>query len=201
METAMGRLEKVFAAIDAANAADPHLVEADGHMQPAELVYGQRMSAWLDRFEPNAGELAQIAVRGQHLERFRLPRSEYPMDKAGYHAWRNEQKRRHGERVAVIMLDCGYSRDDADRVAAIVRKEGIKRDADTQLLEDIACLVFMEFYFAPFAADHEAEKIVGIVARTWAKMSDRGREVALTLPLPQDLSPLVHRGIAKAKID
>lgn len=197
----MGRLEKVFSAIDAANAADPHLVTAGGAKQPAELVYGQRMSAWLDRFEPDAGELVQIACRGQHLERFRLPRSDYPMDKAGYHAWRNEQKRRHGERVAAIMVDCGYSAEDAERVAAIVRKEGIKRDADVQLLEDVACLVFMEFYFAPFAADHEAEKIVGIVARTWAKMSDRGREVALTLPLPQDLAPLVHRGIAKAKID
>lgn len=192
------RLEKTFSAIDAANGQDPHQIDVNGVGRPAELVYGERMSQWLDRFAPDAGELVRIAVRAQHLERFKLPRSEFPMGKQGYHNWRNEQKRRHAERVGEIMRASGYTDEDAERVGAIVRKERLKRDPDAQLLEDIACLVFMEHYFADFAKDHEAEKIVGIIARTWVKMSEKARETALTLPLPQDLAPLVEKGIAEA---
>lgn len=192
------RLDRTFAAIDAANGQDPTHIDVSGVKRPAELAYGERMSAWLDRFEPEAGELVKIAVRAQHLERFKLPRSEFPMGKQGYHNWRNEQKRRHAERVGEIMRAAGYTDEDAERVGSIVRKERLKRDPDAQLLEDIACLVFMEHYFADFAKDHEAEKIVGIIARTWIKMSDKARETALTLPLPQDLTPLVEKGIAEA---
>lgn len=192
------RLTRVLSEIDAANGADPHLIEVDGEMRPAEQVYGERMSAWLARFAPEANDLVQIAVRAQHLERFRLPRSAYPMDKPGYHRWRNEQKRRHAERVAEIMTANGYDPAEAERVAAIVRKENLKRDPDVQLLEDIACLVFMEFYFAPFAHDHEDDKIVGIVAKTWLKMSEKAHEAALALPLPERLAPLVHEGVARA---
>ncbi|MBA5778766.1 DUF4202 domain-containing protein [Stappia sp. F7233] len=192
------RLTKVHSEIDAANGADPNLIEVDGEARPAEQVYGERMSGWLDRFAPDANELVRIAVRAQHLERFRLPRSAYPMDKPGYHRWRNEQKRRHAERIAGIMTANGYTSEEAERVASIVRKENLKRDPDVQLLEDVACLVFMQFYFASFARDHEADKIVGIVARTWVKMSEKAHEAALALPLPEDLAPLVHRGIAQA---
>ena len=96
----MGDLATVFRLIDEANAADPAL-EADeaGNARPAALLYGERMSAALDGFQPDAPETLRIACRAQHLERWKLPRAEYPMTKPGYHAWRNEQKRRHGVRA------------------------------------------------------------------------------------------------------
>lgn len=186
------RLAAVLAAIDAANAADPEVVEADGSSQPAALIYGRRMALVLGEFSPGASEHLRIAVRGQHIERWKRPRADYPDGKAGYLAWRRDAGRYHGERVAGLMAGNGYSEPDCERVAALVRKEGIKRDADAQTLEDVACLVFMRWYFADFAGKRTPDELVSIVAKTARKMSPEGRRAALRLPLPADLAQVVE---------
>jgi hypothetical protein len=190
------RFAAVIAAIDAANDADPARVIADGVERPAATVYGERMSAWLARLAPEAGELLRIAVRAQHLERFNLPRSAFPMGKPGYYRWRNEQKRRHAERLTDLMHAAGYDEAEAARAAAIVRKDDLRADTETQLLEDCACLVFLEHEFADFAVLHAPEKLVDILAKTWAKMSPPAREAALKLPLPAHLAALVKEAVA-----
>jgi hypothetical protein len=75
------RLTTVLNAIDAANAADPNR-DPDG--RPAALVYGERMSAELGRLAPDASGPLRIAARGQHVERWTLPRDAYPDGRAGY---------------------------------------------------------------------------------------------------------------------
>ncbi len=172
------RLEQVLAAIDAANAADP--------AQEAE-PYGQRMTAELARLVTDAGEVLQIAVRGQHVERWLLPRDAYPAGKEGYLAWRTEQTRRHAARVAGMMAQAGYPQVDQDRVATLLRKEGIKRDPEVQHLEDVACFTFLRWYFAPFAEKHAPDAVLKIVTKTARKMSAAGRARALAefdLPEP-----------------
>jgi len=187
------RLHAVLAAIDAANAADPSRVaREDGREAPAALAYGERMSERLARFRPDADDVLQIACRAQHLERWKLPRSDYPMDRKGYHAWRNEQKRRHAERVSAMMADAGYGEDDIARCAAIVRKEGIKRDADAQALEDVACLVFLEHHALDFAAGRDEEQLVDILAKTMSKMSTEGHAAAGALPLADGVRGLLE---------
>lgn len=184
--TASPRLAAVLAAIDAANSADPHR-EPDG--RPVELVYGERMSAELARLVPDASDLLQIAARGQHVERWKLPREAYPEGRAGYLAWRTEQARRHAARVDGFMLDAGYPEEDRDRVASLLRKEGIKRNPETQALEDVICFVFLRWYFADFAAKHPEDEIVRIVAKTARKMSPEARTRALAeFPLPAPLA-------------
>ena len=126
-------------------------------------------------------ELLKIAVRAQHVRRFDIPRSSYPMDRPNYHAWRNALKRHHAEVVGGLMAEVGYSAEEIARVGQIVRKEGLKRDPETQTLEDCACLVFLEFEFAPFGEKYTDEKVVDIVAKTWAKMSENGHKAALAL--------------------
>jgi hypothetical protein len=182
------RLEQVLAAIDAANAADPHL-EADGDAErPADLLYGERMSAELARLVPDASEHLRIAARGQHVERWKLPRADYPDGRAGYLAWRTEQGRRHAARVAGFMAEAGYPEPDRARVAALLRKQGLKRDPEVQALEDVICFVFLRFYFAGFAAGREPDDIARIVAKTARKMSPGARaRAAAELPLPPDL--------------
>lgn len=170
------RLDAVLAAIDAANAADPNR-EADG--QAAELVYGERMSSELARLVPEASEHLRIAARGQHVERWKLPREAYPEGRAGYLAWRTEQARRHAARVDGFMADAGYPEEDRARVTRLLRKEGIKRNPEMQSLEDVICFVFLRWYFADFAAKHPDEEIVRIVAKTARKMSPEARERAL----------------------
>jgi hypothetical protein len=179
----LSRLAEVLAAIDAANAADPGLEDS----RPAALLYGQRMSAELARLAPEASEPLQVAARGQHVERWKLARSDYPEGRDGYLDWRREQGRRHGARVAGMMAAAGYGQAERDRVEAMLRKEGIKRDPEVQMLEDVICFVFLKWYFAPFAAKHDPAAIEKIVVKTARKMSSGGRERVLAefdLPTP-----------------
>lgn len=176
-------LARALALIDAANGADP---TQDG-TSPAALLYGQRMSAELDRLFPDASDVLRIAARGQHVERWLLPRTEYPEGREGYLAWRREQARRHGLRVAGLMAEAGYDAAAQARVGVLLRKEGIKRDPEVQALEDVICLVFLRWYFQPFAAKHTPDAVVKIVEKTARKMSPESRARVLDefdLPAP-----------------
>lgn len=177
------QLSQALAAIDAANASDPTLEEG----VPAAALYGQRMSAELGRLFPDASEPLQIAARGQHVERWLLPRSEYPEGRTGYLEWRREQGRRHAERVMGIMRDAGYAEVEIEAAGRMLRKEGIKRDPQVQALEDVICFVFVRHYFAPFAPSQSPEALLKIVEKTARKMSPEGRARALAefdLPEP-----------------
>ena len=179
------QLTQVLEAIDAANAADPTL--EDG--QPAALLYGRRMSAEQARLFPVASEPLQIAARGQHVERWKLPRSAYPEGRAGYLAWRRAQARHHADVVTSLMQAAGYATQDAETAARMLRKEGIKCDPQVQALEDIACFTFLTWYFAPFAAKHSEEKVQHIVAKTARKMSPDARtRVLREFTLPENLA-------------
>lgn len=178
------RLSRALAAIDAANAADP---------KGEALIYGERMSAELARLFPRADDVLRIAARGQHVERWLLPRGDYPEGKEGYLAWRREQGRRHAERVAGIMAEAGYGPEECARVGVLLRKEGIKRDPQVQALEDVICFVFLRWYFVPFAAGKDGAAVADIVAKTARKMSAEGRARALAeFDLPADLAALVR---------
>jgi hypothetical protein len=181
--------------IDAANARDPNRTVVDGTEVPHELHYARRMTEWLGRLEPHASEALRLAVRCQHLERWAIARAEYPMDRAGYHRWRTELRKFHAERAGEILRDVGYDEATVARVQKLVRKEGLKTDAETQTLEDVACLVFLEDELADFAARHEEGKVVRILARTWGKMSERGRAAALGLELPGELRGLIGKAL------
>lgn len=188
------RLVVVLDAIDKANSADPETVpDSNGLPMPAALLYGRRMSQALASLSPGASEELAIACRAQHLERWLLPRQSYPQTKEGYYAWRNEQKRRHAERVSAIMAETGYEETACSRVASLIRKEGIKRDTEAQTLEDAACLVFLEHHAAAFAATRDEAQIVDILRKTWRKMSDTGHAAALRLPLHRQVRALVER--------
>lgn len=198
MRDANSKLDRVLAEIDAANAEDPNMVDIDGVQRPAELVYGERMSEMQGKLYPTASEELTIAARAQHLKRWIVPRSDYPMDRKGYLRWRNELKKRHASLAGEIMQRCGYGATQIERVGALIRKEGLKRDAEAQALEDIVCLVFLKYYFADFAAKHDEEKLVRIVAKTWAKMSEAGHNAALALDLDAGLSRLVSKALDAA---
>jgi hypothetical protein len=184
------RLDAVLAAIDAANAADP--AREDG--EPAALLYGRRMSEVLEGFAPGASDHLRIACRGQHIERWTRPRADWPEGRAGYLRWRTELKAYHADRVMALMAELGWSEADRARVASLIRKEGLKRDPEAQVLEDVACLVFMRWYFLPFADTQDPEKIVEIVAKTGRKMSAEGRAAALRLGLPDHLAAALEVG-------
>ena len=191
------RFIKAIEAFDAANSADPNIVEADGGQCPKELLYARQMSDWMDRFAPDASEVLRLAARCQHIRRWEIPRDAYPRDRVGYLKWRTELKNMHARIAGEIMAAVGYDDEAIGRVQSLLKKERLKHDPETQTLEDVVCLVFLENWFADFAKQHEPDKIVDIVAKTWKKMSPAGHEAALAMAhkLPGDALELVQRAL------
>lgn len=189
------QLETILEAIDRANSADPNTESEGGIDQPRELLYGRRMSAWLAKLRPDADAALQIAARAQHIRRWEHPRDEYPMDRKGYLAWRRGLYTFHAEQAGAIMEAAGIAPEVIERVSFLLHKKQLHDDADTQALEDAACLVFLEHHIGEFAAKTDREKMIGIVRKTWRKMSDQGHEFALKLHYSPEVSALLGEAL------
>lgn len=186
--------DKARLLIDAAHAGDPQLVNACA----AELLYADAMERWLERLVPDASPLMRLAARCQHLERWTVPRDSYPLGKAGYLSWRRGLYIRQADRAQALLIEAGISPMEAAQVHTWVSKTDLTRNAGTQALEDAACLVFLETEISGFAAahaDYPADKFIDIIRKTWRKMSDRGHELALTIPLPPTIAELVKQAL------
>jgi hypothetical protein len=199
MQESSSRLERALARFDAANAEDPNQEPAESGPQPRELLYGQRMSAWLEALRPDAPEPLRLAARAQHLRRWEVPRDSYPMDRKGYLTWRKYLYGFHAEKAEAILREVGYDDATIARVRFLLEKRQLNRDPDTQSLEDAACLVFLQYHIAEFAARTPEDKMIGIIQKTWGKMSNRGRGFALTLNFPPEVHALLMRALAGAQ--
>ena len=193
------RFNKTIARFDAVNAEDPRKEIIAGVEYPKELLYARRMTAWLSMLAPEASEVLQLATRSQHIRRWVIPRREYPMDRQGYKQWRMTLAKFHGETAGKILREEGHAEDTIHRVQALLRKQSLKLDPEAQLLEDVACLVFLENYFADFSKQHDKKKLIGILRKTWKKMSSRGREAALALPLAPNVRVLLQEALEDSK--
>ena len=189
------RLKEALARIDAANAADPEREIVAGQSRPGALLYSERMTACLNVFSPQASDALRVAVRAQHVERWKIARTTYPAGRKGYHEWRTTLARFHAERTGALLRDAGFDEPFIARVQSLLRKEQLERDPEAQTLEDVACLVFLQHYFLDFSRKHEAQKILDIVRKTWRKMSPHGQQSALQLSLPPEAAALVQRAL------
>lgn len=182
--------------IDAAHAADPKPA-ADG--RAAELVYADRVEAWVVRLVPAAPPLLRLAARCQHLERWSVPRSTFPDGKAGYLNWRKSLYGKQAARAQELLLAAGVSAAEAAEAATWVSKTALRTNPGTQALEDAACLVFLENEIGAFAAQHAGypeAKFVDILRKTWKKMSPAAQAAALGLQLPPGIAALVRAAVA-----
>ncbi len=194
------RFDRAIALFDAANAQDPNQETADGQSVPKELLYARRMTEMLQRYAPEASEAVQLAVRAQHIERWKTPRSNFPMDRTGYLQWRTSLYKYHAETAGRLMREAGYDDATIARVQSVVGKKGLKVNPETQMMEDVVDLVFIEHYMLAFAGQHpeyDEEKWIGIVRKTWQKMSDRAHQFALAgkIKLPEPLVPLILKAV------
>ncbi|HEY6561353.1 MAG TPA: DUF4202 domain-containing protein [Polyangiaceae bacterium] len=190
------RFNAAVVAFDRANSEDPNL-EIDGGVEyPREWLDAQRLSAWVDRLEPNASEALRLAARCQHLQRWRIPRSAYPDGRVGYLQWRTQLGRFHADEAEKILRESGYGDDTIDAVRRINLKQGLHSNADTRTMEDALCLSFLQHELERFALKHSDEKLVNILKKTWSKMSPRAREVAATVALPERLQKLLERALS-----
>lgn len=195
------RFERAIALFDAANAEDPRQdVAPDGASVPYELLYARRMTEMLERFAPDASEAAKLAVHAQHIQRWKSARESYPMDRTGYLQWRTNLYKFHADTAGSLMKEAGYDDATIERVKTAVGKKGIKVNPETQLLEDVADLVFIEHYMLGFAtkkADYSEEKWLDIIRKTWKKMSEAAHAFALggKITLPAPLVPLITKAL------
>ena len=192
--------EKAMELIDAANSEDPNKVTADGREWPKELLYSMRMSDMLQRFAPQADHAVQLAIRAQHVQRWKSPRDAYPMDRIGYLQWRKDLYKIQAETAAGLMQQAGCGEEDINRVKNAVSKKQIRENPDTQMLEDVTDLVFIEHYMLAFANKHpeyDEEKWLDIVRKTWKKMSESAQQFALAgnITLPEPLVPLILKAV------
>ncbi len=197
------RFERAIALFDAANAADPNKESADGKEWPKELLYANRMSEMLARFAPDSSEAVRLACRAQHIQRWKTPRGDYPMTPEGYQAWRTGLYKFHADTAGRLMQQAGYDDEMVERVKKVVGKRGLKVNAETQMMEDVVDLVFIEHYMLGFAGqkpDYSEEKWLDIIRKTWKKMSDAGRAFAVSgkVKLPEPLVPLILKAVQGA---
>lgn len=193
---ANSNFELAMQLIDEAHSQDPNIIVIDGKDHPYELHYSRKMSEYLEKHSSNAPAVLRLAVRAQHLRRWEVPRDSYPMNKQGYHSWRAHLKNRQAELAHQLCLNSGCLEEDANKVAALIRKENPNKDEETQVLEDIACLVFLDDQFEEFEKQHDEEKIVTILRKTWNKMSDRGHELALDISMSDRAKKLIAKALS-----
>lgn len=187
------RLTRALAAIDAANADDPNTLEVRGERRPKELAHAELVSDWVLLLRPDASEALRLAARAHHVRRWEIPRSEHPEGRAGYHRWRKAQHAHHVEILGRILDEAGYDEQTAARAQAIVRKAGLGRDPEVQVLEDALCLVFLETQFRELAERLEEEKLLDVTRKTLRKMSPGAIARARELPMDDRSRALLSR--------
>jgi len=192
-ETRFARATAVF---DRLNAEDPVQEIVAGTPRPRLLLQAERLAAWIARLEPSASEALRLAAHCQHLERWKIPRADFPEGRVGYLTWRTQLGRFHAERAAQVLSECGYDDATVKAVGRVLTKQNLRSNPDSQTMEDALCLVFLEYEFDAFLEKYPDEaKAIEILQKTWKKMSERGHQVALTLALSARGKALVGRAL------
>jgi hypothetical protein len=192
----MSMFNKAIARFDEENAQDPNTELIDGKPQPRELVYAQRLTDWIRKLAPSASEVLLLAARGQHICRWKIPRSSYPMDRAGYLKWRTELKNVHAAKSGAILREVGYDEETVGKVQDLNLKKNFPKDPESRVLEDALCLLFLEHQLAELAERFDEAKMINAIQKSWIKMSPQGREEALKIPMNQRALQLVASALA-----
>lgn len=190
------KFNKAIKLFNEANSLDPNKELYNEIEFPKELLYAVRMAKQLSNFAPNSSEALQLTVCCQHICRWEIPRDSYEMNKVGYLTWRKDLKDFHAKKASEILTSVGYEKELIAQVKFLLLKKELKKNADTQTLEDVICLVFLEFYFLKFSKKYSEEKMIDIVQKTWRKMSDKGHKAALELDLPKEALTLITKALS-----
>lgn len=191
------RFETVIGQFDAENARDPNVEVIAGKPRPRELVYAERLTDWVLRLCPNAAEELRLAARCQHLCRWSIPRSSYPMTRPGYLQWREALKQFHATKAGEIMRAADYSEEMISRVQRLNLKKDFPKDPNSRVLEDALCLVFLEHQLAELAAKTDDDKVIVALQKSWKKMTPAAHAEAFKLTYgPHERDLLARAGLA-----
>lgn len=187
------QFEKAIALFDAYNSGDPNREKLNDQEAPKEFLYAVRMTSKLNHYAPDAPEHVQLAARSQHIGRWEIARDSYPMDRKGYLQWRSQLAIHHAKVAEKILEECGYAPETIEKVKFLLQKKQLHHNPETQLLEDVICLVFIEFYLEDFAREHDDDKVIDILKKTLKKMSPRAIQEALKIPVSNHIGGLIAK--------
>ena len=190
------KFEIAIQLFDEANNKDPNVEIWEGKEYPKELLYGSRMSEKLEKFEANASLAVKLAVRCQHICRWEIPRESYEMNRVGYLTWRKDLYKFHAQKASEILEKVGYDATLIENVKFLLQKKQLKRNEETQLLEDVICLVFLDYYFENFSKKYSEKKLIEILQKTWAKMSEKGHQAALKIDFSEKSKDLISKALS-----
>lgn len=191
----MDQMDKAFELFDAYNKQDPNKVVWNEKEYPTEYFYALQLYRWVKKLAPGASEALLLASRCQHIGRWKIPRNEYPLGKAGYLRWRTDLSKFHAAAAEELLIEAGYSEREIQKVRHILLKQNLKNDEEVQMMENALCLVFLEFQFEDFISKHDDEKVIRILQKSWKKMSESGRNAALTLTYSPKAKTLLTRAL------
>lgn len=189
------KFNKAIQLFDEANSSDPNKEFSEGKEFPKELLYAIRMTEQLDKFAPNSSEALQLTVRCQHICRWEIPRESYEMNRVGYLKWRQDLKDFHAKKASEILAKVGYDAETIEQVAFLLLKKQLKKNSETQTLEDVVCLVFLQYYFEKFSEKYTEDKLIDIIQKTWKKMSQKGHDAALALSFSENAVQLITKAL------
>lgn len=187
----MRDLSAAFAAFDAYNNQDPNQETVGTEKLSKETLYGLRMSIWLNRYDVSAPDQVKLAARSQHIGRWEMARDSFPMNRTGYLKWRSQLAIHHSKTAGNILSNLGYEEELIDKVKFLLQKKQLRQNEETQLLEDVIFLVFVEHYLEPFAAKHTDEKVIDIIAKTLKKVTARAIETASSISVSERMERLI----------
>jgi hypothetical protein len=193
---AMSKLEQAFHLFDQYNQQDPEKISYQGSTYAAENFYALQLHTWVTKLDSAAGEALLLASRCQHIGRWEVPRETYPDGKAGYLKWRSDLGKYHAEKAENLLQQIGYDDATIQHVQHIVRKEDLRNDKEVQVIEDGLCLVFLEFQYEDFIQEHDDDKVIHILRRSWKKMSERGQKAATELSFSGRGKELLERALS-----
>jgi hypothetical protein len=195
----MDAFQKANERFDAENALDPNLENDGGVRHPRELLYARRLTEWVLKLAPAASESLRLAARCQHICRWMIPRETYPMTRPGYLRWRGDLKQFHARKSAQILREAGYGEELIEKVRDLNLKKNFPAEAESRILEDALCLVFLEHQLAGLARKTASDKIINAVQKSWQKMTPAARERALALPLGMEEMRMIERALEGVK--
>jgi hypothetical protein len=191
--TDLKRFERALASFDTYNGNDPNREKTEDNDIPKEFLYAIRMTSKLSHYAPDAPEHVQLAARCQHIGRWEIPRNAYPIDRKGYLQWRSQLAIHHATIAENILKECDYDQDTIDKVKALLLKKQLHQNPDTQLLEDVICLVFIEYYLDDFANLHDDDKVIDILKKTLKKMSPKAIQEAVKISVSDHVKKLINK--------
>lgn len=190
------RFDRAIRRFDEENSRDPNVEVVNGVSRPRELVYAERLTAWVMKLAPDAPEELKLAARCQHICRWMIPREQYERTKAGYLRWRNELKKFHAQKAGEILREVGCDEELIARVQALNLKKDFPQDPSSRVLEDALCLVFLQHQLADLAAKSTEEQMINALRKSWGKMTGRARAEALEIEYAPQMRALIERALS-----